>query len=613
MSTERLAPIPVAWCVGTRELSEPRLSPDGTAIVFAVSHDREAFLSVRPLDGSPVRRFTTAPQPRVGRGMGGGCWCWSADGAAVVYAAVDGNLWWQPLDASASHQLTDHGPERVVQAPCATVDGRRVVYVVDQAEVWSLDLHDRSSTRLDDGGADFCFDPAVMPCSSGAVWQAWNVPDMPWDRARLVQARFDEVATTGMTTEMQPLHSVQQPRFLPDGAAICVRDDTGWLNLWVRDRPLVDEPFEHAGPSWGLGQRSFASSPTGTHVAFTRNEGGFGRLCTVELDSGRVVELGRGVHGQLSWVGARIAALRSGARTPTEIVVYDLQDATGGGAAAGRSVEVAATPGWPKDRLVEPELVEVDAADGGVIRARRYRADPVPDGEPVVRRMICWLHGGPTDQWQVSFMPRIAYWRSRGWDVVVPDHRGSTGHGRLYQQALRGRWGELDVDDIATVLRHAQTQGWTTPERTVLIGGSAGGFTVLGVLAAHPGSAACAVVAYPVADLADLAERSHRFERHYTWSLVGEPGGSPEIDQRYRDRSPAWFGHRITTPLLVFHGEDDHVVPVDQSTVLVERIRVAGGTVELCVYPGEGHGFRQVDHQRDEYERTAAFLQLHVS
>ena len=98
-------------------------------------------------------------------------------------------------------------------------------------------------------------------------------------------------------------------------------------------------------------------------------------------------------------------------------------------------------------------------------------------------RLLCWLHGGPTDQWQVTFMPRVAYWRAQGWNVLVPDHRGSTGHGRAYQQALRGRWGELDVSDIVDVLAHAHAHGWGSRQRTAIVGSSAGGFTALGVAA----------------------------------------------------------------------------------------------------------------------------------
>ena len=592
---------------------------DGTSLV---RFDLDAALTTGPTTGPTTEPTTgpatgqpvvTTPAPRVGRGLGGGCWCFADADRAIVYAGVDGNLWWQPLVdvPAAARRLTDHGPDRVAQAPHATADGGRVVYVVDQSEVWQLDVHTGSSTRLDDGSADFCFDPQVTPCDTAATWLAWNVPNMPWDHSRVVRVSFDG----RVREEFVPRHGIQQARVASDGTRVCVRDDTGWNNVWWGDRPLVDEPIEHAGPTWGLGQRSFAVSPDATQVAFTRNESGFGRLCIAAVPdagvsddgSSAVRELGRGVHGQLSWSGGRIAALRTGARTPTELVVYD--------AITGdrRTVAVASTTAWDRDLLVEPETLTVPADDGGMVHARLYRADAThrAAGEPP--RTICWLHGGPTDQWQVTFMPRVAYWRAQGWDVLVPDHRGSTGHGRAYQQALRGRWGELDVADVAAVVRHAHLIGLAEPAHTVLIGGSAGGFTVLGVLRHHPGVAAAAVVAYPVADLADLAERSHRFERHYTRTLVGVPPAPPAIDERARDRSPTWFADRISTPLLVLHGEDDPVVPVGQSRVLVERMRAAGGTVELVVYPGEGHGFRRREHQVDEYQRIAAFLTRHVA
>ena len=625
--------IEIDACIGGRELTEPRLSADGRTIGYVVSDEGEARLVVRSIDqtgsSGAARTLTTGVPVRSGRGLSGGAWCWSADGAAAVYAGIDGDLWWQPVTAGNAARLTTNGPEQVAQAPAVSADGHHILYVVDQSEVWSVDLPPAAGAstvarRLDDGSADFCFDPQVDPESTTVVWQAWNVPHMPWDRAWLQFADLHRATSAGGRGDVggdatgHPSEaSVQQPRYSPEGTLACLRDDTGWLNVWLGEQPLVDEPYEHAGPSWGLGQRSFAFDPTGRSVAFTRNEAGFGRLCIVDITTREVHQIGRGVHGQLSWARSprvnRIAAIRSGARTPTELVVIDLDVVAQNGIAAPigtrrSTVEVASNASWDRDLLVEPEAVVVAADDGGHIHARLFRADP-SDRQP---RMICWLHGGPTDQWQVTFMPRIAYWRAQGWHVLVPDHRGSTGHGRAYQQALNGRWGELDVADTADVVRHAHRAGWATAARTVLMGASAGGFTVLGVLAKHADLAAAAVVSYPVSDLADLAERSHRFERHSTWSLVGPPGESDQIDRRYRDRSPVWFAPSICTPLLVFHGDADPVVPVGQSRVLVERIRAAGGLVQLCIRPGEGHGFRQRAHQIDEFERTLAFLRRSV-
>jgi dipeptidyl aminopeptidase/acylaminoacyl peptidase len=250
---------------------------------------------------------------------------------------------------------------------------------------------------------------------------------------------------------------------------------------------------------------------------------------------------------------------------------------------------------WDVVDLPEPEPIEV-LHDGATLHARRYVAGR--------GRTLCWIHGGPTDQWRVEFMPRIAYWWSRGWDVLVPDPRGSTGHGRQYQQALRGEWGRRDVDDTAAMLRAAHTNGWSDPARTVMMGSSSGGLTALGVLGLHPGLAAGGVVLYPVTDLAALAEASHRFEAHYTDTLVG-----PRDDERtYRERSPIAYADRIHVRLLVMHGDDDPVVPLSSTLAFVERVRDAGGDVELVVMEGEGHGFRQAANRRADYELTARFL-----
>jgi dipeptidyl aminopeptidase/acylaminoacyl peptidase len=296
------------------------------------------------------------------------------------------------------------------------------------------------------------------------------------------------------------------------------------------------------------------------------------------------------VHGQLSWGAAGIVALRSGARTPTQVVAYDPETWQ------RRVLAVGPVTAWDVADLPEPELVEF-RHEGVSLHARRYVAG---NG-----RTLCWIHGGPTDQWRVEFMPRVAYWWSHGWDVLVPDPRGSTGHGRAYQQALHGEWGRLDVDDTAAILRASHGRGWSTPERTVMMGSSAGGLTALGVLGLHSDLAAGGVVLYPVTDLGALAAASHRFEAHYTESLVGPADAARS---KYLERSPVEYADRIGAPLLVMHGDADPVVPVASTIGFVDRMRAAGGDVELVVMEGEGHGFRDPANRRADFERTAAFL-----
>ena len=587
-------PIPLELVVGGRDLTEPRLSPDGASIAFVQRWRGAAAIVLVPTAGGPERLLTTTPEPAAGRGLGGGCFDWLADSAGVVYAASDGELWSQAI-GGIPVPLTALGRE--CRAPSCSADGSFVAFAIDEAEVARLDVKvdvaTGAVTRLDDGSDAFCFDPVVAPGSDAVTWQAWNPPDMPWDASHQVTVN---ATTSAVQVVRAPGAAIQQPRFLPDGTAVRIDDTTGWSNLSI-DGVRLDERFEHSGPTWGMGQRSYAPAPDGSKIAFARNEDGFGRLCVagVERDSdgavafGPVTEIARGVHGQLGWVDDHLVALRSGARTPTQIVRYET-------ATWDRTV-VAVGPGagWESYELPEPDLVTVDR-DGITLHARRYAAG--------AGRLICWVHGGPTDQWQVDFRPRIAYWRSRGWDVLVVDPRGSTGHGRAYQRALNGGWGSVDVDDTGTLIGHAHDRGWAAPETTVVIGGSSGGLTVLGVLADRPDLVAGGVASYPVSDLLALAATTHRFEAHYTDTLVGP---ADEVDH-YRALSPLARADSITGPLLLFHGSDDPVVPIEQSRRLVERIEAGGGVVDFVVYDGEGHGFRDPANQRDEYERTERFL-----
>ena len=600
-----VAPIPFELLLSGRDLTEPRLAPTGPPqVAFVQRNHGVSSINAVWLDRPAVERtLTFGPPPAPGRGLGGGCFTWVVhdDDLSIVYVARDGGLWWQRgtsltrLDGSICPD-GEGGP--AFRAPAVGADGSVVVYVRDEAEVWGLDLSTVAAGgaavpwRLDDGRHDFCFDPCVSPDGRTVSWQGWSPPHMPWDAA--VRVDFD-VATGAVVTVGADDVAVQQPRFTVSGEPIQVDDRSGWLNVATADGPLAKEPFDHAGPTWGMGSRSFAIGPDSHRVALARNVDGFGELVVVDRERSTSQVLGRGVHGHLDWVGDSIAAVRTGARTPTSIVVYDSVSGN------RRTLAKSAVDAWPLDDLPEPELVNGLAGDGTTVFARRYAAGQ--------GRQLVWVHGGPTDQWQVDWRPRIIYWWSRGWDVLVVDPRGTTGHGRLYQQALHGGWGRVDVDDTAALIAHSHAAGWATPASTVVIGGSSGGLTVLGVLADRSDLVAGGVASYPVSDLRALTEGTHRFEAHYTHTLVAPNDGSLESDKRFAALSPIHRANQISSPLLVFHGTADRVVPVAQSRALFEQLAESGvDGAELVEFEGEGHGFRDPLNVREEYERTERFL-----
>jgi dipeptidyl aminopeptidase/acylaminoacyl peptidase len=441
---------------------------------------------------------------------------------------------------------------------------------------------------------------------------------MSWDESRIVAADPDgshaAVVAGGNGV------SVGQPRFSPDGSALAyVSDATGWWNVWVADadgndaEPLVAERLEHAEPAWGPGQRSFAWSPDGRAVVRCRNEAGFGRL-VVTMRTGESRPVAKGWHHGLDWGSGGIIAVRSGARTPPAVTVLDpaigdvqARDGEAGGAVgAARRVLACEVPlGFDPAGLVEPEPVSWTGGDGGTVHGFWFRPEHSARGDGTLPPVLVDIHGGPTAQAAVQWKPLHQYFVTRGWAVLAPDPRGSTGYGRAYVQALTGRWGELDVEDCAAGLAQIGPASWGDPDRVAVTGSSAGGLTAL-LLAARYGDGLRAVVSrYGVTDLLGLAMSTHRFESHYLDGIVGV---LPADADRYRARSPVTHAGEIRIPTLVLQGDADRVVLPAQAAALVDAIAAAGGTVEQHVYTDEGHGFAREATVLDMYARIEAFL-----
>jgi len=174
---------------------------------------------------------------------------------------------------------------------------------------------------------------------------------------------------------------------------------------------------------------------------------------------------------------------------------------------------------------------------------------------------------------------------------------------------LNGQWGVVDVEDARTGAEHLINAGLADPQRLVIMGGSAGGYTTLMALTQQPDFWAAGVSLFGVGDLYELKQGTHRFEVNYEQTLIGR---LPEAGPLWKQRSPLTHVKNVRAPVLLFHGKDDKAVPHQQSVDFAEAVRRSGGVAELVSYEGEGHGFVNEATRRDMIEKTERFLDKYV-
>lgn len=469
-------------------------------------------------------------------------------------------------------------------------------------------------------GVDFYASPELSS-DDRLAWIEWDHPQMPWDATRLRCGRLDphQLTLTEPTTLVDGGASdeaLTHPRWAGDDL-IVLSDRSGWTNAYrfsVPARagatvppPLPLCPIDHdfAGPMWMLGDQPYAIVDDRLVCRWLVD--GRVTLGTVPLAGGQPTVLSVGAASVFALVAdaERIVVGTAHDDRPAEILVLD----PGTGEQLGDPVVTAADHRLPDGWTSVAQSVWWEGDDGGVqgwyyppTNPEVTRPDDPADTEPPV--LIVKSHGGPTSMSPPAFRADIQYWTSRGYAMLDVNYGGSTGFGRAYRQRLTGRWGIVDVADCIGGARAMIDQGRAHPDKVVITGGSAGGFTTLAALTGSDVFAA-GVSLFGVADLGLLAEHTHKFESRYLDGLVGP---WPEARAVYDERSPINQVDRLSSPMLLLQGTDDKVVPPEQAEVIADAVRERGLPVSLILYEGEGHGFRRSETIRNYLESMQAFL-----
>ena len=589
---------------GTIGLSQPRLSGDGVYWIEMRPSERGRQVIVRRSangDTTDINPPDFNARTRVHE-YGGGDYL-VHDGAIYFSNFADQQLYRQ--SGGSPERITNETSDDRLRYADAVVDRPhdRLIAVREdhrqqdreaQNTIASVSMNGSSETVLVSGN-DFYSSPRVSPNGSQLAWLTWNHPNMPWDGCELWTG---DIAADGSVINHKLIaggarESIFQPEWSPNGVLHFVSDSSGWWNIYRATSDgiecLCEMEAEFGVPQWVFGMSTYAFESTDRIVcAFA--EKGLWRLGTINTRSKQFERIDT-PFTEISFVQASLgrAIFRAGSpRDPLAIIEMDLTTRETQILRSAANIQI--DPAY----ISEPQPVEFPTQNGltahGFYYAPKNREFAAgPDEKPL---LLVKSHGGPTSATMAVLMFSFQYWTSRGIAVLDVNYGGSTGYGRAYRERLCGMWGVVDVDDCVNGAKFLAARGDVDANRTVIDGGSAGGYTTLCALTFRDYFKAGASY-YGVSDLEALEVDTHKFESRYSDGLVGP---YPERKDLYFERSPINFTNQLSCPLIFFQGLEDRVVPPNQAEMMVDALRAKNLPVAYVAFEGEQHGFRRAEN-----------------
>jgi len=573
---------------------------------------------VRRLPGSEPTDMIVAPwsaRTRVHE-YGGGAYA-VRDGCIVFSEFADNRLMLKRTPDAAPVELVTDPALRFADLEIDAPRARVIAVLEDQRQsaiearnlICAVSLSSGAITELT-SGHDFASDPRLSPDGRHLAWLTWDFPQMPWDGTRLMIARLDGAALTDIRCLTGSADTpIFQPGFSPDGRWMSyIAQDGEWDRLYVVDltsgkKRALAADAALLPPAWVQGMRTYAWSSDSTRLFFIRNDQGVGSLWTVGAASGSPEKMDLAPYTWLdqiaSGAGDRLAFIVSSPQVPSRIVTWEN---------GSTHVERYSESGLivPEDLPFCQPITWLAPGGSGVHGlyyppvSRTFTSDGLPPA-------IVHIHGGPTSAVAAGFNSDAAFFTTRGYGFLEVNYRGSTSYGRSYMLALRQKWGLLDVEDAVGGAQALGAMKLADPRRLVIMGGSAGGYTVLNALVRHPGVFKAGVCLYGLSNL--FITETHKFEEKYSDSLIGV---LPQDAERYRAWSPVNFADRIKDPVAVFQGLEDKVVPPEHSEQIVAALRANHVPHIYKAYEGEGHGWRKSETIADFYSTVDKFLKQYV-
>jgi len=440
-------------------------------------------------------------------------------------------------------------------------------------------------------GADFYSNPALNANGSKLSFLRWHHPNLPWDATELCLADLNtQGEVTGITQVAGGQNeSIFQPQWSPKGELVYVSDRNNWWNLYQlgQETPLWEKDAEFATPQWVFGMSTYGFIGE-EEILCTYTENGRWYLATLNTRTGEhhTIEQPYCDIESLHCEDGKAIMIAAGTDSFPAVVTFD---------SSTHALEAIASS---NSRTLPTNLFSNAQAITFTVNDRDVHGFYYPPHNPSYSApqgdkppLIVFSHGGPTGATSAGLNLKVQYWTSRGFAILDVNYSGSTGYGREYRDRLTDKWGIYDVEDVCTGAEYLVDRGLADPERLLIKGGSAGGYTVLAALTYHDTFKAGASH-YGIGELSSLVKDMHKFESRYLDKLVGP---WPSAEQIYYERSPINHVEQLSCPVIFFQGMEDKVVPPNQAETMVKTLKERGIPVSYITFANEGHGFRSGD------------------
>ncbi|MBN1992090.1 MAG: S9 family peptidase [Anaerolineae bacterium] len=567
------------------------LSPDGTKVAFAWNPTGRWEIYEAPIDGTVApRQISNGPGAKFAPR-------YSPNGTRLAYAAdFDGgenfHLFIFNLTQKRQADLTPNIGCALLPHFAWSPDGARIALLADRPGHFSV------YTLPADGGDMQLVLDAGRPAwdvrwSPNGRWLAVEVDWRGQDHTIFLVSMVD--GTTTQLVEDGVLLNAMHPAWSPDSQrlAFCA-DPHGWYDLGFYH--LAGGVVEWA--SGGSGDDISPAWSAAGGLAYLHRHGALTRLA-VRQPGEKIVyhQLGEGVHARPTFTpdGRQIVLTFNSPRWPNDLWRFTLAD--------NRFCPL--TRSWPAtlpgESFIIPEEIYYPGLDGARIPALLYR----PENSNAFSPAVVVIHGGPN--WHVSVMwfPLMAHLAGRGWVVLAPNYRGSTGYGRAWQTANRFDLGGIDTQDCAAAALYLAREGLADPARIAVTGRSHGGYLTMTCLTQFPELWAAGSAVAPFLNWFTAHQNSRPDLQYWDLENMGDPR---ENYERWHQHSPFFFLEQIKAPVQLICGEHDPRCPPSEAVAAAQKLQALGRKVELLCYPDEGHVFLKLENLLDSELRRVSFL-----